>query len=253
MIYDKIQNDPNVAPLRFAHQAVKILHRSVHRVNRFVVGDVVSEIHLRGGKARRDPDGIDPEILQIIQFRRDAVEVADAVVVAVRKTSRVDFVEHRVLPPRMAFGVDGFLLGICARRGGVKAKNQGGPSNPFPEHGNCLPLPSGEIILLSGHSRHCVNLAAFFVPGQSICVKRRLAKARAWQNSPERQRLLSTCEWSPPTGIQSVRASRWASGPGPSRSWRWTRGRNGRAWRYWRCSSSRCGLRRQKCACRLSR
>ena len=75
----------------------------------FVVGNVVAEVHLRRREAGRDPDRVHAEIFQVIQLRRDAVEVADAVVVAVGKAARIDLIEHRVLPPLVSFGIDGIL------------------------------------------------------------------------------------------------------------------------------------------------
>jgi len=51
----------------------------------------------------------------VIEFRGDALEVADAVVVAVGEAARVYLIEDGVLPPFVALGVDFLLLG-----GGVR-------------------------------------------------------------------------------------------------------------------------------------
>jgi len=45
------------------------------------------------------PDCFDPEIIQIVEFGRDAVEIAYAVVVRVIETAYEDFVENRLSPP----------------------------------------------------------------------------------------------------------------------------------------------------------
>jgi hypothetical protein len=77
---------------------------------------------LRRREARRDPDGVDTEILQIVEFGGDAVEVANAIVVAVGKTSWIDFIEDGVLPPLVTFGVDRFLLRRCGSSGEATAR-----------------------------------------------------------------------------------------------------------------------------------
>ncbi len=124
VIHHKIQNHSNVALLTFAHQVIEILHRSVHRINRLIVRHVVSEIHLRRRETRRDPDGVHAEILQVIQFRGDAVQVADPIVVAVRKTARVNLVKHRVLPPRVPLAIHFLLLRPPPGGGCAQAQNQ---------------------------------------------------------------------------------------------------------------------------------
>jgi hypothetical protein len=37
VIQHEIENDANVAFLRFTHQVIEVLHRSIHRIDRFVV------------------------------------------------------------------------------------------------------------------------------------------------------------------------------------------------------------------------
>ena len=110
VIHHEIHDDANAALLRFLLHAIKIGQRSVHGIDILVIGNVVAEINLRRRIAWRNPDGINAQTFQIIQFRRDAVEVANAIVVAVRETARIDLVKHRVLPPLMTFRIDGLSL-----------------------------------------------------------------------------------------------------------------------------------------------
>ena len=109
MVHDEVENDADAALLGFAGEHIEVRQRPVHRIDIFVVGYVVAKIHLRRREAGRDPDRVHAEILQVIQFRGDALEVADAVVVAVGKAARIDLVEDRMLPPLVAFGIDGIL------------------------------------------------------------------------------------------------------------------------------------------------
>jgi hypothetical protein len=64
-----------------------------------------------GGITGRDPDRVDAQPLQIIQLGGNAIQVADAVVIAVHETTRIDLVKHSVLPPLMTFRVNGLRLG----------------------------------------------------------------------------------------------------------------------------------------------
>jgi len=57
------------------HQPVKILKRAVLRVDVLVVGDVVAEVYLGRGIARRQPDGVNADVFQVIEPLGDAIEV----------------------------------------------------------------------------------------------------------------------------------------------------------------------------------
>ena len=47
MIEDDVDDDADAASVRGSDEAVEIIESAEQRVNRFVVGDVVAEIHLR--------------------------------------------------------------------------------------------------------------------------------------------------------------------------------------------------------------
>ena len=99
VVHHEIEDDTDVSLLGFALHLIEVSQRAVHGIDVFVIGNVVAEVYLRRREARRDPDGIHAEILQVIELGRDSVEVADAVIVAVGEASRIDFVEDSVLPP----------------------------------------------------------------------------------------------------------------------------------------------------------
>ena len=63
-------------------QAVEGLEVAEQRVDVGVVGDVVAEVGHRGAVERRQPDRRDTQRAHVVEVRRDAVEVADAVTVA---------------------------------------------------------------------------------------------------------------------------------------------------------------------------
>lgn len=49
--------------------------------------------------------------MEAVEPGSDAVEVADAIAVAVGETAWINFVENGVLPPGVPFGIGRFLLG----------------------------------------------------------------------------------------------------------------------------------------------
>ena len=81
MVRHVIHDDANVAFLRFAHHVLEVRHRAILRIDGFVVGNVVAEIHLRRRIHGRDPDRVNAEVFQIIQPRGNAIDVADTIAV----------------------------------------------------------------------------------------------------------------------------------------------------------------------------
>src|SRR5437016_5570353 len=105
---------------------IKIFQRAVHGIDIHVVGNVITEVHLGRGVAGCEPDRVYTEVLEIVEFRSDALEIADTVVVTVCKTARINLIEHCMLPPLVAFSIDGFVLPIALERQEAKANRQPG-------------------------------------------------------------------------------------------------------------------------------
>jgi hypothetical protein len=96
--------------LRFRLEVVEVLQRTVHRVNIFVVRNVVTEVNLWRRETRRNPDGIDAELLQIVQLRGNPIEIADPIIIAVGKAARVEFIEDGMMPSLMSLRINGSIL-----------------------------------------------------------------------------------------------------------------------------------------------
>ena len=101
MVGDDVEHDADVALPGSGQRAVEVVERAVVGFDVEVVGDVVPVIRLRRGEARREPDGIDTQITDVVEMAADPLEVADAVAVAVGERSGVELVDHRVLPPQL--------------------------------------------------------------------------------------------------------------------------------------------------------
>ena len=83
---------------------LEVAQRAVVRVDVGVVGDVVAVVAQRRGIERQQPDRGDAEVLQVVELRGQAAEVADAVAVAVEEGPDVDLVDDRVLVPERIGG-----------------------------------------------------------------------------------------------------------------------------------------------------
>ncbi len=77
----------------------EVVERAVARVDVQVVGDVVAVVAQRRGKEGQQPEAGDAEALQVVELLREALKVADAVVVAVEERLDVRLVDDRVLVP----------------------------------------------------------------------------------------------------------------------------------------------------------
>ncbi len=110
VVEDVVHDDADVAALGFRGHVLEVGHGAVLRIDGCVVGDVVAEVDLGRGVHGGDPDGVDAELLDVVEARGDAFDVADAVAVGVLKAAGVDLVDDGVLPPGVGscvFLVDG--------------------------------------------------------------------------------------------------------------------------------------------------
>src|SRR5262245_4028174 len=102
MVGHKVENDPHAAGMRRRDQPVEIGKRAENRIDGTVIGHVIAEIGHRREEDRRDPDCIDAESRKMIEPRGDAIEIPDAIAIAVLKRARIDLIDHTPLPPAAA-------------------------------------------------------------------------------------------------------------------------------------------------------
>src|ERR1700693_2028297 len=83
-----------------------------------VVADVVPVVCIWRVKMRTEPDNVNPKLLQVIELRGDAGQVADAVAIRVFEGARIDLVDNSFLPPLGFVTVDegGFLAPSGGKR-----------------------------------------------------------------------------------------------------------------------------------------
>ena len=94
----------------FLHEILEILDVAVRRVDGIVVGNVVAIIAQRRRIKWQQPDCRHAQFFEVVQFLDQALEVADAIAIAVGKSLDVQFINDCVLVPAQVV-----VLGKCVR------------------------------------------------------------------------------------------------------------------------------------------
>ena len=89
-----VQHQADAAPVRLADKLLQILHRAVARVNGTVVGHIIAVVALGRGEERRQPEIVNAQVGEVVQFRGDALQIAKAVTVRVHEGFRVNLVDN---------------------------------------------------------------------------------------------------------------------------------------------------------------
>ncbi len=109
VVDDQLDHHLHAALMGGVENLLEIVHGAVAGIDVDIVGDVVAVVAQGRGKERQQPDAGDAKILQIVQLREQAAEVADAVAVGVGEGPDVQLVDDRVLVPQRIGGAAGFL------------------------------------------------------------------------------------------------------------------------------------------------
>ena len=80
VIDDQIHDDFHVSAVCFVKQSLKIILCSVIGIHRHVIRHGISVVGI-GRSDRHEPYPIDPELLQIVKFLRDAIQIAYTITV----------------------------------------------------------------------------------------------------------------------------------------------------------------------------
>ena len=95
----QVHEDRHVPLFCLRDQLLHVLHGAKAGIDGIIVGDIVSLVRQGGPVDGGEPDDIDAQPLQIIQFADDPLQVSDAVPVAVHKTLGIDLIGDFVMPP----------------------------------------------------------------------------------------------------------------------------------------------------------
>ena len=117
VVDDQLDEDLEVPIVRGADECLEVVERAVAGMDAAIVGDVVAVVFERRGEKGQQPDARDAERLHVIELLREALEVADAVVVAVEEGLDVDLIDDRVFVPERVVASTGRRLRSGAGRG----------------------------------------------------------------------------------------------------------------------------------------
>src|SRR5882724_6990236 len=99
VIQNQFDDDPHPSIVSCGEERLEIFKRAIAWVDGGVVRNVVTVVSQRRGKERQQPDGIDPQLLQIVQLLHEAREVSNTVAIAVAESSHVQLVNDCIFVP----------------------------------------------------------------------------------------------------------------------------------------------------------
>ena len=111
VIGNQVDDHLQPAAVGLVKHGVEVGQCTERRVHLPVIGDVIAAVGLRGPVERREPDGVDAELLAGRAGVRDAGQVTHAVTVPIRKRTGINLVDNRVGPPRCCSEA-GRLIGL---------------------------------------------------------------------------------------------------------------------------------------------
>jgi hypothetical protein len=106
VIDDEVHDEADIAAVHLAEQGIEIGHCSEILHDIPVIADIIAIVIIRGRIDGIEPDHVDAEAFDIVEFGDDAFEIADTVAIIVFEAAGVDLVNDCFLPP-FAFGVGG--------------------------------------------------------------------------------------------------------------------------------------------------
>src|SRR5215469_9167375 len=99
MIGHKINDQPEMTAMGLFKESLKCFQVAEDRVYIAVIRNVIAKIGHGRGKKRGNPDGIHPKPGQVVKLSNDALQIPDAITIAIFETSWVNLVNHARLPP----------------------------------------------------------------------------------------------------------------------------------------------------------
>jgi hypothetical protein len=99
VVYHQVHDDLEAQLMGAVKHAAEDLLVPIVRRDAPVVRNVIAKVGIRRDVQRREPDATHAQRLHVVELLVDAIEVANAVAVAVGKAARPDLVEHHVLVP----------------------------------------------------------------------------------------------------------------------------------------------------------
>ena len=100
VIDHQLRDHAQAAQMGLLHEPAEVIERAVVRMHVPVIGNVVAIIALRRWVERQQPDGVDAQFLNVIEFLDQPREIADAIAVGIVEGLDVHLIDDRVLVPK---------------------------------------------------------------------------------------------------------------------------------------------------------
>jgi hypothetical protein len=120
VVDDELGHHLEPETVRLPQHGAEIVEGPVLRMHVLIVGDVVSVVPEGRRIERHQPDGVDPEVADVAELGREALEITDPVVVGVQEGLDVELIDDRVLVPERIIDIEpGECRGIQGRWGSI--------------------------------------------------------------------------------------------------------------------------------------
>lgn len=100
MVDNQVHEKLHAARVTALNKTINVRNCAVRGVHAVVIRNIVAHVHLWRFVRRRHPDDINPELLDVVQLRHYAGDIADAIVVGVLERRWPDLVDGAFSPPR---------------------------------------------------------------------------------------------------------------------------------------------------------
>jgi len=111
MIDDQFRDHPQAAAMGLFDELTEVRHLAHRGMNVVVVGDIVAVIPPGGRVEGHEPECVHAQLLQIVELRDQAREIANAIPVAVEKCLDVQLVDDGIpVPERVLFQLHSYSL-----------------------------------------------------------------------------------------------------------------------------------------------
>lgn len=99
MVHDQVEDDAHPASMCLSDEPFHIFICAIWWVDFLVVSNVVSHVNLWRVVHGTDPDGVDTNRPDVVQFRENAIQVTNTITVRILEARRVDLVDDTIFPP----------------------------------------------------------------------------------------------------------------------------------------------------------
>ncbi len=99
VVHDKIHQKIHPTRLHLRNQPLHIFHCAKARINLIIIRDIIPLVRQRRLVARREPDNIYSQILQIVQSADNARDITDAVSIGITETLGIYLICNFIVPP----------------------------------------------------------------------------------------------------------------------------------------------------------